>query len=109
MTWRRHAWAMVGFVCISAAWGQEPAAEAWGPQTGNMQWSLKNNGLVWRTPLLDLWLNPWFTVRHISGTAPHLSDGSTTENAFWDNLRGAHFDATLDGVWQIHGLSLIHI
>lgn len=103
MTWPRLAWAMVGFVCISAAWGQEPEAEAWGPQTGNVKWSLKNDGLVWRTPLLDLRLNPWFTVRHISGTAPQLSDVSTTENAFWDNLRGAHFDATLDGVWQIHG------
>ena len=103
MTWLRLAWAMVGFVSVSTTWCQEPSGAAWGPQTGSVDWSLKDDGLVWRTPLLDLRLNPWFTLRHLSGTAPQGSGASSPENALWDNLRGAHFDATLDGLWQIHG------
>ena len=69
----------------------------WGPEPGSVHWSLKDHGLRWSTPRLDLVLDPWITFRHVSGpTNPEATP-------MWDNLRGAHFNAQLDDVWEVRG------
>ena len=61
----------------SWAWGQVMGEEdsLLGPQTGDVAWSLRNHGLTWETPQMTLHLDPWFTVRHITGTPPTTSEG----------------------------------
>ena len=86
----------------SSAWGQATgeADSLLGPQTGDVTWSLRQHGLTWETPQMTLHLSPWFTVRHLTGTPPTTSEAAVSP---WDNLRGAHFEAVLDGVWQVEG------
>ena len=96
-------WAGVAFMLLSSsAWGQnEGAADSLlGPQTGDVTWSLRQHGLTWETPQMTLHLDPWFTVRHLTGTPPTTSEAAVSP---WDNLRGAHFEAALDGVWHLEG------
>lgn len=69
----------------------------WGPEPGDVHWSLKDHGLRWSTTRLNLVLDPWITFRHVSGTIDSKSTGP------WDNLRGAHFHAALDDVWEVCG------
>ena len=99
----RCHWAGVAFMLLTSwAWGQVMGEEdsLLGPQTGDVAWSLRNHGLTWETPQMTLHLDPWFTVRHITGTPPTTSEAAVSP---WDNLRGAHFEAVLDGVWQVEG------
>ncbi len=72
-----------------------------GPHSGDVTWSLRNHILTWNTPQLTLNLDPWFTLRHVSGTMSPLTQSPPTLTL--DNLRGAHFDAQLDGIWRIEG------
>ena len=74
-------------------------APDWGPQPGTVDWSV--DGLTWRTEHLDLRLHPWFTVRGVSGTPSFRNDSVLA--APWDNLRGAAFEATLDGTLHVSG------
>jgi hypothetical protein len=84
------------------AWGQGDAmAEPWGPQPGDLTWSLKTHMATWKTPRLDLTLDPWVTFRHVVGTASSAAEQKLTEP--WDNLRGARFVARLDGAWEVSG------
>ena len=69
----------------------------WGPEPGEVHWSLRDHGLRWSTSRLNLVLDPWITFKHVSGT----TNLETTQ--MWDNLRGAHFEAQLDDVWEVHG------
>lgn len=69
----------------------------WGPEPGDVHWSLKDHGLHWSTPRLNLVLDPWLTFRHVSGTT------HSEASPMWDNLRGAHFQAQLDEVWEVCG------
>ena len=69
----------------------------WGPEPGSIHWSLKDHGLRWSTPRLNLVLDPWMTFRHVSGTT------NSEATQMWDNLRGAHFRAQLDDVWEVWG------
>ena len=69
----------------------------WGPEPGSVHWSLKDHGLRWSTPRLNLVLDPWITFRHVSGTT------NSEATPMWDNLRGAHFRAKLDDVWEVCG------
>ena len=69
----------------------------WGPEPGEVHWSLKDHGLRWSTTRLNLVLDPWITFRHVSGTT------NTETDSPWDNLRGAHFQAQLDDVWEVFG------
>ena len=99
----RCHWAGVAFMLLtSSAWGQATgeADSLLGPQTGDVAWSLRNHGLTWETPQMTLHLDPWFTVRHLTGTPPTTSEAAVSP---WDNLRGAHFEAVLDGVWHVEG------
>ena len=99
----RCHWAGVAFMMLtSLAWGQATgeADAPLGPQSGDVAWSLRNHGLTWETPQLTLHLDPWFTVRHLTGTPPTTSEAAVSP---WDNLRGAHFEAVLDGVWHVDG------
>ncbi len=96
-------WAGVAFMLLSSsAWGQTmgEADSLLGPQTGDVTWSLHQHGLTWETPQMTLHLSPWFTVRHLTGTPPTTSEAAVSP---WDNLRGAHFEAALDGVWHVEG------
>ena len=72
-----------------------------GPHSGDVTWSLRNHILTWNTPQLTLNLDPWFTLRHVSGTMSPLTQSPPTLTL--DNLRGAHFDAQLDDIWRIEG------
>ena len=72
-----------------------------GPHSGDVTWSLRNHILTWNTPQLTLNLDPWFTLRHVSGTMSPLTQSPPTLTI--DNLRGAHFDAQLDGIWRVEG------
>ena len=69
----------------------------WGPEPGDVQWSFKDHGLRWSTPRLNLVLDPWITIRNVSGTT------NWEAAPMWDNLRGAHFHAQLDNVWEVRG------
>ena len=71
----------------------------WGPEHGDVQWSLKDHGLRWTTPRLNLVLDPWITFRHVSGTT------HSEATQMWDNLRGAHFAVQLDDVWEVWEVS----
>ena len=99
----RCRWAGMAFMLLtSLTWGQAmvEADSLLGPQTGHVTWSLRHHGLTWETPQLTLHLDPWFTIRHLTGTLPPTSEAAVSP---WDNLRGAHFEAVLDGVWQVDG------
>lgn len=71
-----------------------PDSLQWGPTSGEITWSLRKDGLRWSTPHLDLTLQPWATMRAV---------GRKDENFQVDNLRGAAFQATLDGRWHVSG------
>ncbi|MGB1481038.1 MAG: hypothetical protein ACPG66_06660 [Flavobacteriales bacterium] len=90
-------WTTCAAVC-----GQDDARQdSWGPQPGNVAWSVQEHLLTWQTPHLDLTLDPWITIRHVVGTASSAAEQELTEP--WDNLRGARFEARLDGVWEVSG------
>ena len=112
---RRKAWMLWVTLCAasfaaaqewpddSAMFKASPVVDTlhWGPETGEVHWSLKDHGLRWSTPRLDLVLDPWLTFRHISGAQAGTTE--TQAKSVWDNLRGAHFQAQLDGTWLVRG------
>ena len=104
MTGRRAAWAFLvaAWTALGQVWGQdESRTENWGPQPGDVTWSLRDHALTWSTPRLALTLDPWITFRHVIGTASSVAEQELTEP--WDNLRGARFEARLDEVWEVRG------
>ena len=104
MTGRRAAWAFLvaAWTALGQVWGQdESRTEDWGPQPGDVTWSLRDHALTWTTPRLELTLDPWITFRHVIGTASSVAEQELTEP--WDNLRGARFEARLDEVWEVRG------
>ena len=104
MTGWRATWAFLvaAWTAVGPVAGQdEPQTEDWGPQTGDVTWSLREHALTWTTPRLELTLDPWITFRHVLGTTASVAEQEGTEP--WDNLRGAQFEARLDGVWEVSG------
>lgn len=88
----------------SLVFGQEGSELAqWGPQPGEVQGSLSEHALSWTTPRLNLVLDPWITFRRISGTESGMASPAQEWTEPWDNLRGARFEAQLDGVWELAG------
>lgn len=73
----------------------------WGPEPGTVQWSFNDHALHWSTSRFSLDLDPWLTFRHVSGNVS--TDDGAQPNQQWDNLRGARFEATLDGSWHVQG------
>ena len=104
----RRSWALT--VCCGvglnlSSWSQTPTSSFsstadWGPTSGEVTWSLREQALTWTTPRLDLHLNPWITFRHVSGTTNSVAEAGQELSEPWDNLRGAHFQARLDNRWR---------
>lgn len=85
--------------CLLSA--QSSDSLQWGPQPGEITVSLAAHAMTWHTANLDLWLDPWLTLRHVAGTPANV--GPEEGEASWDNLRGASFGAQLDGRWIFEG------
>ena len=70
----------------------------WGPEPGTVQWSFNDHALHWSTSRLSLDL-----IRgSLSDMCQNVStDDGAQPNQQWDNLRGARFEATLDGSWHV--------
>lgn len=108
----RRAWSRVFFaVCLAclvtnlnlALAQQEVDVESWGPSSGEVTWSLRDHALSWSTPRLQLHLDPWLVVRRVAGTPSSVSEPTDAWDSPWDNLRGATFGVTMDGVWLVEG------
>lgn len=92
---------LLWMTCAAVCGQDEASPDFWGPQPGNVTWSVQEHLLTWRTPHLVLTLDPWITFRHVIGTASSVAEQELTEP--WDNLRGARFEAQLDEVWEVSG------
>ena len=97
----------VAVLCMpwsATLWGQSTQPlDPWGPASGEVKWSLNQHAITWTTPRLTLTLDPWMTLRHVSGTPTSISEPVSSWDEAWDNLRGATFQAQLDEVWEVSG------